>query len=132
MRFPHRKHRISRANALAMTRRYRRLNPKGVRAFCFPRSCFELILAQPGCAGIRAYLGAHEDDSVNLILVGVDEEMEDMLRAATATATATAAARAEGGEGGQGDGEDGEGDGVIMQDSFPCPIYCGGGDSLND
>lgn len=118
---PPRNHRITLAVARSMTRRWRERAPKdATRAFCFPRSSYDAILAQPGCEGIRSYLCAHEDGSTNLILVGVDADMNDILHA-PATKSAEAAS---------GEGEDG--DAVIMQESFPCPIYCGGGDSLND
>lgn len=119
---PPRKHRISLAVAKSMTRRWREKAPKdATRAFCFPRSCYDAVLAQPGCEGIRSYLCAHEDGSTNLILVGVDANMNDILHApATKSAEST---------NGSGDGE-GD-DAVIMQDSFPCPVMCSGGDSLN-
>ncbi len=115
---PPRNHRIPLADAKAMTRRYRQGVAKdAVRAFCFPRDCYDRILAQPGCAGIRSYLGTHEDGSVNLILVGVDADMNDMIHTRTAM-------MADGTTGGEGEGE-------IMQESFPCPVFCGDGNGLN-
>lgn len=120
---PPRNHRITLAVARSMARRWREKAPKdATRAFCFPRSSYDAVLAQPGCAGIRSYLCAHEDGSTNLILVGVDADMNDIIHA-------PAAKSAESSEGG-GDGD--SGDAEIMESSFPCPIYCGDGDSLND
>jgi hypothetical protein len=120
---PPRNHRISLNNARVMTRRYRNSVAKdAIRAFCFPRSSYDAVLAQPGCEGIRSYLGAHEDGKINLILVGVDANMNDILHA-----PATKSAESTNGDGG---GEDG--DAEIMQDSFPCPVVCGDGSSLNE
>lgn len=118
---PPRNHRISVARAKSMTLRWReQAPPNAIRAFCFPRSCYDAVLAQPGCEGIRSYLCAHEDGSTNLILVGVDADMNDILHAPTAQPAEASS--------GEGENDDAE----IMQESFPCPIYCGDGDSLND
>ena len=95
---PPRVHSISRAAAAAMTRRYRAAPDKGPQlAFMFPRDVYERLLAQPGCAGIRAYEALDEKGERQAVLVGVDKNGDDMM------------------------------DGMLFDLSFPCPPYCGGG-----
>lgn len=123
---PPRNHRISLNDARIMTRRWREQAPaNAIRAFCFPKSCYDEIFAQAGCVGIRSHLCAHADGTTNLILIGVDADMNDILHAPAGSSPASTDGNGEGG----GD----NGDAVIMQDSFPCPIYCGGdGAALGD
>lgn len=45
----------------------------------FEKSEVLTILNQTGCTGLRAYLGLNEAGQVNLVLVGVNENDEDML-----------------------------------------------------
>lgn len=95
---PPRDHKISRADAAALTRRHRESAGKGAQlATMFPRDVYERILAQPGCAGIRAYEGRGEKSERQTILVGVDGEGNDMM------------------------------DGFLAEFGLPCPPYCGGG-----
>ncbi|CAN5191012.1 hypothetical protein BH23GEM2_BH23GEM2_23100 [soil metagenome] len=95
---PKRDHNISRADAVALTRRHRESAGKGAQlATLFPRDVYERILAQPGCAGIRAYEGRDEKGERQTILVGVDAEGNDMTG------------------------------GVLAEFTLPCPPYCGGG-----
>ena len=99
---PKREHKISLDAAAALTRRYRERAPKGMQVgTMFPREVFEALLAQPGCAGIRAYTGTADDDSQQTVLVGADGDGNDMTA------------------------------GLLFDASFPCPPYCGGGNSLN-
>jgi hypothetical protein len=95
---PRRDHDIPAAAAAALTRRYRDTAGKDAQlATMFPREVYERILAQPGCAGIRAYEARDEGGKRQTVLVGVDADGNDMTA------------------------------GVLAEFAFPCPPYCGGG-----
>ena len=88
-------HRITPAEGAALTRRHRRGGKPGEpKAFAFGRAALDAILAQDGCAGIRAYLGREEGGTPTLVLVGVDESGADLVA------------------------------GEVMNRSLPCPPFC--------
>jgi hypothetical protein len=99
---PQRDHRISRAEAAAMTRRFRDADgPRAERGGMFPRAAVQALLAQKGCEGLRYYFGRRDDSSSAMILVGVDADGNDMTS------------------------------GEILEWSYPCPPFCGDPDDLN-
>lgn len=99
---PQRDHRIGRAEAAAMTRRFRdAAGPKAQRGGMFPREAVQQLLDQEGCAGLRYYFGRAEDGGSAIILVAVDAEGNDST------------------------------EGTILEWSYPCPPYCGDPDDLN-
>ncbi|UOQ76280.1 hypothetical protein MUN84_17140 [Hymenobacter sp. 5516J-16] len=61
------------------TRRYRSQHADGVKGHCFSRATLEAILAQPGCTGVRAYYGRDAENQRRLVLVGTDEQENDIL-----------------------------------------------------
>lgn len=74
-----------------MTKRYRQgrpdvvkqgLKPDSILPTCetYDRAGFDLLLAQKGCVGIRAYYAMNEKEQVHLVFVGVDEKGRDMLK----------------------------------------------------
>jgi hypothetical protein len=67
----------------------------------FLRADVDALLAQAECTGLRFYYGRGVNGEDTLILVGVDKEGNDMVN------------------------------GVLLDGSFPCPPFCGGGNSLN-
>ena len=67
----------------------------------FLRAELDQLLAQPGCAGLRFYYGRKADGQDTVILVGVDEKGDDMEQ------------------------------GVLMEEHFLCPPWCGSANSLN-
>jgi len=67
----------------------------------FARSIFDKILAQKGCVGIRYYYAALDDGSPTIVLVGVDQDGNDI------------------------------DSGVIGEATFPCPPFCGETNQLN-
>lgn len=91
-------HRIPLEEAAAMTRRYREGMHKGG---LFLRADVDALLGQKGCSGLRFYYGLGVNGEDTLILVGVDQEGNDMVN------------------------------GVLIDTSFPCPPFCGDGNSLN-
>ncbi len=107
---PPRDHKIPLAVAVAMTRRYRAsVKPGAFQAGLFPCKEFEDLLTLKGCAGIRIYLGSHEDNSVSLIMVAVDAEGRDIV------------------SGPDGLYQEGE----VVQDTIQCPPFCDKGSPLN-
>src|SRR5688500_2552441 len=67
----------------------------------FLRAELDQLLAQPGCAGLRFYYGRKTDGQDTVILVGVDEKGDDMEQ------------------------------GVLLEDHFLCPPWCGSANALN-
>jgi type II secretory pathway pseudopilin PulG len=67
---------------------------KGNRGGVFARSAFDKILSQPGVIGIRTYYAANDDGSSTLVLVGVDDQGQDMST------------------------------GAFMDNELPCPPFC--------
>lgn len=99
---PKRDHAITLDAAAALTKRFREsAGANAQRAGMFPREVFTLLLAQPGCAGIRIYNGQAERGGREMVLVGVDAEGNDMTA------------------------------GLLFDWSIPCPPYCGGGTGLD-
>jgi hypothetical protein len=67
----------------------------------FARNIFDMILSQPGCAGVRYYYAKKDDGTATIVLVGVDASGNDIAQ------------------------------GVLGDDSWPCPPYCGAPNQLN-
>lgn len=92
---PPRDHRIDRRQAASLTRRHREAaGPDAERGGLFPREPVQQLLAQKGCEGLRFYYGRNEDGTPALVLVGVDEDGNDMF------------------------------DGEVLDVHFPCPPFC--------
>jgi hypothetical protein len=92
---PKQDHRITLANATALTKAHRANAAKDeVKGEMWPRDVFETLLAQPGAAGIRIYHGRGPKGEKQLVLVAVDSSAADMTN------------------------------GTIMEMGWPCPPYC--------
>lgn len=99
---PQRDHAISRAEAAAMTRRFRdSAGAKTERGGMFSRVAVQDLLAQSGCEGLRYYFGRKDDGMSAMLLVGVDANGNDM------------------------------NGGTILEWSYPCPPFCGDPNDLN-
>ena len=72
-----------------------------IKGAYFGRNIFDKILSQPGCIGIRYYYAQKDDGSSNLVLVGVDGSGNDITV------------------------------GILGDEAFPCPPYCGPPSQLN-
>lgn len=95
-------HRITLARAVADTKRHRgggahRAGDSGA----FNSKALQELLAQPGCAGMRFYMGRNERGDRSVILVGVDETGNNMSS------------------------------GLVLDSHFPCPPYCPDEDELH-
>jgi hypothetical protein len=95
---PPKGHGIPLNDAAAQTKR---AQDGGSKGGLFLRKELDDLLAQPGCAGVRFYYGLDASGQDTLILVGVDQNGNDMVN------------------------------GVLMDSHYPCPPYCGDGNSLN-
>lgn len=70
---------ISLDQAIEFTHSYQEQNPNAIKAFFVGSDKVNSILEQENCMGIRMYNGYDvETQSNNLVLVGVDENGEDM------------------------------------------------------
>ena len=61
----------------------------GILPICetYDRSDIDTLLAKEGCALVRVYLGMDEDLKVRILLVGVNEDNEDILPTSPSVAT---------------------------------------------
>jgi len=111
------KHFITPAEAQKLTSNFRNYREKMVRdefdgprtlPLCetFDRKAFDSLLAQPGCASVRIYLGMDEGNEVKLIAVGVNENGQDILPDATLTTDFTVET------------------GIIVEEGARCPENC--------
>lgn len=91
---PKQDHRISLADAAALTKAHRANAGKEIKGEMWPRDVFEALLAQPGAAGIRIYHGRGTDGAKHLVMVSVDSTGADMTS------------------------------GTIMEQGMPCPPWC--------
>ena len=73
MALPPRDHRVSLADAAALTKRHREgLHPGAVKAGAFHADQVRELLAQPGCVALRIYYGRDGKGEHALVLVAVD------------------------------------------------------------
>lgn len=96
-------HRITLDQAAALTKQYRVMH-KGAyadAAGAFNAGPVLQLLQQKGCVGIRTYRAELESGASTLVLVGVDENGNDMV------------------------------EGIILDNVFPCPPYCSDDNALN-
>ena len=93
---------ISLADASKLTANYRTSPTRGpITAGGFWNETIQGIIAQPGCVAVRFYYAQKNDGSPALVLCGVDASGIDLTA------------------------------GVLGDDFFPCPPYCGAPNSLN-
>lgn len=89
------------------TANYRKTIKEGeTRAHYFGKDTFYRLLNEDKCVGIRAYYAIDDKGSKQLLLVGVDENGNDLL-------PSEGTAAKEGGD-----------ELAIMDFSYPCPAYC--------
>lgn len=84
------------------------LRGQNILSICetFNRSIFDTILAETGCVALRLYFGMNPELQLRVIIVGVDENNNDILPSSA-------------------EGKDGGGtDGSIGQEGRPCPDFC--------
>jgi hypothetical protein len=116
-------HYISPQDAAILTARWRQnLPPGGLNGGQFERVAFDNLLSQPGCAGIRIYMGLEPPGATSnpslwtFVLVGTDANGNDMVAAGGGLTPRGAAA--------------GSGGGTEEQPVI-CPPTCGAQSILN-
>jgi len=98
----HENHFVTLAEAARLTRAFREQAGPGVpKGGYFSRRIFELIFRQQGCVGLRVYLGMTDPGKLTFVLSGVDSTGEDMTQ------------------------------GVLGEDAWLCPPWCGKANPLN-
>jgi len=75
---PARDHRISLAEAAALTKSYRASNVDEEKAGAFHKDQVLELLNQPGCVGLRIYRGRQADGKPALVLTGIDAGDKDL------------------------------------------------------
>lgn len=96
-------HEISFEEAGELTARYREAGGASEKGGFFGRASIEALLAQEKCVGIRYYYGLDTQNKRVLVLVGTDEDENDLV----------------------------EGHNLCMEMSIPCPNVCGDNNVLN-
>lgn len=67
------------SEAAGLTSNYRTANPNGTHAQYMGKDIINSILSQTGCVGIRSYYGINSSGKTTLVLVGVDENENDLV-----------------------------------------------------
>ena len=101
MALPPRDHRISLADASVLTKRHSTANPNAEKAGTFHKDQVLELLSQPGCVALRIYHGSHADGRPALVLSAVNAAADDLT------------------------------EGIILEEHYPCPPYCGAANALN-
>lgn len=70
---------ISLEQGAEYTLRYRSENPDAVKGVFLGRNHIEAILAQSDCKGLRMYFAKNADGSPTLVVVGANENQDDLL-----------------------------------------------------
>jgi len=95
-------HDISLSEASQLTASYRNSVAQGsIKAGFFGKSAIQEILEQEKCVGIRIYYALEEDDTPTFVVVGVEENEDDLIG------------------------------GKIAETPRPCPPHCGSANDLN-
>ena len=91
------------AAAAGLTRAYRQqAGPSGTKACLFLRQYVAELMAQPALGGVRIYYGLDAGGGSTMVMVGVDQNGNDVTA------------------------------GTILNNHYPCPPFCdGGGSALN-
>lgn len=69
---------ISLADGATMTQDWRNEHATTTKAVFFGKDHIEGLLRQDGCVGIRVYYAINESNDYTMVLVGVNEEENDM------------------------------------------------------
>jgi hypothetical protein len=98
---PERNHRITLEEAAAHTRRHREAKVHAIGSGAFHKDQVQELLNQKGCVGLRVHLGRNADGSPTVVLTGIDQADSDLVK------------------------------GVILEQWWPCPPFCGAQNALN-
>ncbi|HVZ26986.1 MAG TPA: hypothetical protein VG842_13060 [Sediminibacterium sp.] len=108
---------ITRSQAVELVTRFRNNpGPDMPYAETFFGDSVKALLAQAGCENFRVYLGRKANDSICLILVGVDADGNDILPPTNSRPIS----------------EKEEDEGIILEDAIQCPPVCPPSSLLNE
>lgn len=119
---PRRDHKITLPKAIEFVKRYQRSSPASEKGGFFWADPVRKLLSQPGVVGLRYYHGVDEEGRYRIVLVGVDQDGEDIVRQVVG-----------GGPPAKGSGgkiaktaktASGGGEAILLQEHFPCPPFC--------
>lgn len=114
--------RIALVRGVELTQRYRKAAPASEHSGFFFADGLQALLAQPGVHGMRVYHGLDENGAYRMVLVAVDKDGNDIVKAPgrprRAYVAASAAATA-------------SGDAVLLDGHWPCPPFCPTDSPLN-
>jgi hypothetical protein len=77
---PARDHRISLADAAALTKRHRDAKASEVKAGAIAKDQVLQLLNQADCVGMRIYFGRNPDGTPSLVLTGIDASDNDLTK----------------------------------------------------
>ncbi len=93
---------ITLQEAIKFTENYRNSEKaEAVKAEFIGKDLVEEILSQQKCVGLRLYFGKSEEGDLNIVVVGCDENGEDLY------------------------------DGIILEKGVPCPPFCANNSPLS-
>lgn len=92
---------ISLEEASALTANFRQEFPDSIKANAYGKRDMQVLLAQQDCVGFRIYNGIDEKGDQQLVIVGVDENGNDLY------------------------------EGVLLDKTQPCPTVCSSENPLN-
>jgi hypothetical protein len=98
---PNSNHVISLEEASVLTANFRKKFPDSIKANAYGKRDMQVLLAQQNCVGFRIYNGIDEKGNQQLVIVGVDENGNDLY------------------------------EGVLLDRSQPCPNVCSDENPLN-
>lgn len=94
---------IDLSSAADLTKNWRDNRPTFPRGFYFSKTCFDQLLTQGGCVGIRTYCAESATGEMKMVMVGVDSNGDDILGSTP----------------------------LVMDYAEPCPATCSSANSLN-
>lgn len=101
--------RVNLSTAIDYTQRYRRSAPASEKAGFFFTKGIATLLAQPGVVGMRIYHGLDANGRYRMVLVGVDEKGNDIVRIPRPRGAKNTRAA---------------GDAFLLDTHLPCPPIC--------
>lgn len=116
--------RITLEQAVDLTQRYRRSAPASEKAGFFYAKGIQELLAQPNVYGMRIYHGLDKKGAYRMVLVGVDQDGEDIVKTKVVVRSAIPLSKGPAPVAAFMSGGGGTGDAVLLDGHWPCPPWC--------
>lgn len=127
---PKESQRIALADAVELTQRYRKAAPASEHGGFFWAQGLQELLAQPRCVGVRYYHGLSADGLYRIVLVGVDENGNDITKGGGKSGRGSKRAKSGAATMALAVSAAGAGEAVLLDHHWPCPPYCDTGSPL--